>query len=140
MIFINNQLMKTEKQLRLYMVTNPVPFSNFDDHEAALYIHLHELIEQSIEEGEDPRAMIEDFLGITYYGGESVEEMAAFLFNTGAMEKALWDLRDNWANLDPSLPEDSIMYGGVAKDEALSIFQEITLQSYLESMSAIFDA
>ncbi|MTI26298.1 hypothetical protein [Fulvivirga kasyanovii] len=132
--------MKSERQLRLYMVINPVPFNSFEDHEAALFIHLHELVEQSIEQGEDPRAMIEDYLGITCPAGESPEDIAAFLTGTWAMEKAMWDLRDNWANLDPSLPEDSIMYGGLAREDALSIFQEVTLKSYLESLSTILDS
>ncbi|UII32267.1 hypothetical protein LVD17_00250 [Fulvivirga ulvae] len=131
--------MTTESQVRLYAVSNPVAFTNYNDHEAALFIRLHELIAASLEQGENPIGMIEDYLGITYNSGESVEEIATFLFQSGAMEKALWDLKDNWSVFDPSLPEASLVRGGLPQSEGLAIYQEITLKSYLETLSTIFD-
>lgn len=131
--------MTSESQVRLYAVSNPVAFTNYHDHEAALFIRMHELIGDSLEQGENPVGMIEDYLGISYNSGESVEEIAAFLFQTGAMEKALWDLKDNWSVFDPSLPEGSLVHGGTPREESVAIYQEITLKSYLETLSTIFD-
>ncbi len=135
MIFYNNQLMPTREEAVLYMVSNPVPFKNYDDHEAGIYIQLHELIERSIAEGENPIQLIEEHLETVYTGGHDVDEIAAFLFNNDKMNQALWTLQENWDTIDETLPENSRMYGGIDKQETTQLYSEITLRSYLSILS-----
>ena len=137
MIFYNNQLMKSSNQLRLFLVSNPVPFERYEDHEAAIYIQLHELIEDAKNDKEDPISLIEEYLGTTYNLGNSDNEIASFLFQTGEMMSALNVLKENWHALDESVPGDSLMYGGVSKDEATQIFSQLSLRTYLEALVAI---
>ena len=139
MIFYNNQLMKNQQQLRLYLVSNPKPFKRFEDHEAALQIQLHEMVERAIREKEDPIALIEEYLETTYNSGETVEDIANFLANTPQMVHAMHTLKDNWDQLDETLPEDSLMYGGTTRDEAVQAFSEITLRNYLETLSTVYN-
>ncbi|MAQ76902.1 MAG: hypothetical protein CL613_11305 [Aquimarina sp.] len=134
MIFYNNQLMKTREDAVLYMVSNPVPFEGYNDHEAGIYIQIHELIERAIAEGENPVMLIEEYLEIVYMGGEMINEMAAFLFQTDRMHQALWSLQESWDAIDTSLPEMSRMYGGLSKEEATQLYAETTLRSYLEAL------
>ncbi|WP_299243090.1 hypothetical protein [uncultured Aquimarina sp.] len=134
MIFYNNQLMPTRADAILYMVSNPIPFSNYDDHEAGIYIQMHELIERAIAEGEDPIMLIEEYLETTYTGGNEVEEIAAFLFQNDKMNQALWTLQQSWDAMDDTLPENSRMYGGIDKKEAAQLYSEITLRSYLDML------
>ena len=61
------------------MVTNTKPFERYEDHEAALYIQLHEMVEHAFAKGEDPIALIEDYLELVYTEGKSVAEIADFL-------------------------------------------------------------
>ena len=135
MIFFNAQLMPNREDATLYMVRNPTPFSRFEDHEAAIFLQLHELIERAIEEGENPIALIEGYLNVVYTGGNAVDEIAAFLLQTDAMVISLWSLQERWRNFDESLPETSIMYGGMEQKEALQLYSEITLRTYLEIVS-----
>ena len=139
MIFYNNQLMKNHMQLRLYLVNNPTPFKRFEDHEAALQIQLHELVEKAIKDKEDPVALMEEYLQTNYNGGDTVEDMANYLVNTPQMVHALHTLKDNWDQMDETLPEDSLMYGGTTKDEAVQAFSEITLRNYLEALTGIYN-
>ena len=139
MIFYNNQLMKNHRQLRLYLVSNPKPFKRFEDHEAALQIQVHELIERAVKEKEDTIALIEEYLQLNYTGGNRPEDIASFLLNTDQMIHAMHTLKDNWDQLDESLPEDSLMYGGTTRDEAVQAFSEITLRNYLETLSTVYD-
>ncbi len=134
MIFYNNQLMPTRAEATLYMVSNAVPFSSYDDHEAGIYIQLHELIERAIEEGEDPVMLIEEYLEIIYSSGSSIDEIAAFLFYNDRMVQALWTLQQSWNEIDKTLPETSLIYGGIAKDEAIKLYSEITLRAYLDAL------
>ena len=135
MIYFNNQLMPDDNSAKLFMVTNPVPFERFEDHEAAIYIQLHDLVEQAIGKAENPIALIEDYLEITYTDGRTIEEIAAFLFHTDKLQCALWTLKESWDKFDKTLPEDSLMYGGISKDEAIQMYSEITLRSYLETLA-----
>lgn len=137
MIFFNNQLMKTTGQLRLFMVNNPVPFTRYEDHEAGIYLQLYELIESAIKEKDNPITMIQDYLGVTYNLGDSINEMTSFLFNTGEMMGALQDLKENWQAFDDSLPNDSLMYGGTSEEEAKEIYTETTLRNYLEALNQV---
>jgi len=139
MIFFNNQLMKNQQQLRLYLVSNPVPFKRFEDHEAALQIQLHELVQRAIEQKEDPVALIEEYLQVNYNGGDRPEDIANFLAGSPQMVHAMHTLKDNWDQLDETLPEDSLMYGGTTRDEAVQAFSEITLRNYLETLSTVYD-
>ena len=126
-------------QLRLYLVNNPTPFKRFEDHEAALQIQLHELVEKAIKDKEDPVALMEEYLQTNYNGGDTVEDMANYLVNTPQMVHALHTLKDNWDQMDETLPEDSLMYGGTTKDEAVQAFSEITLRNYLEALTGIYN-
>ncbi len=137
MIFYHNQLMKSTNQLKLFLVSNPVPFERYEDHEAAIYIQLHELIADAKKDKEDPIALIETYLGTTYTLGDSDNEMASFIFQTGEMMSALNVLRENWHALDESIPGDSVMYGGVSREEATQLYSQLTLRTYLEALTAI---
>lgn len=139
MIFYNNQLMKNQQQLRLYLVSNPVPFKRFEDHEAALQIQLHELVQRAFEQKEDPVALIEEYLQVSYNGGDRAEDIANFLVNTPQVVHAMHTLKDNWDQMDESLPEDSLMFGATTRDEAVQAFSEITLRNYLETLSTVYD-
>ncbi|QKX04178.1 hypothetical protein HN014_04395 [Aquimarina sp. TRL1] len=135
MIFLNNQLMPSEDSATLFMVSNPIPFENFEDHQAGVYIRLHNLIAWSMEEGDDPIALIEEYLETVYTDSKSVEEIANFLMYHDKMQSALWGLKENWSNLDDTVPEDSLMYGGVEKGEAVQMYADTTLRRYLEVLS-----
>lgn len=135
MIFFNNQLMKNTRQLQLFLVSNPKPFDNYEDHEAAIYLQLLGLTEDAIKEKIDPVALIEDTLGITYASGHSAEEVVAFLWHTGAMITAKNLLRDHWHAYDARLPIDSLTHGGPSRSEAVALFSQITLRNYLEVLS-----
>ena len=71
MIFYHPQLMQNESEAKLFMVINPVAFKNFEDHEAAIFIQLHDLVEKAIKQKESPVSLIEDYLNVTYTGGHS---------------------------------------------------------------------
>ncbi len=137
MIFYNNQLMQNEQQLRLYLVSNPKAFKRYEDHEAALQIQIYELIERSIEDNEDPVTLIESYLDVNYNGGSNADDIAAFLINSHQMIHALHQLKDNWDELDDSLPEVSLKHTGTSKQQAVQVYSEITLRSYLEALSTI---
>ncbi|WP_025741939.1 hypothetical protein [Aquimarina pacifica] len=134
MIFYNNQLMTSPQEAILYMVTHPEPFTRYKDHEAAIYLKLHQLIAQAFEEGEDPIALIEGYLEISYTDGDSVEEIASFLIQTDVMVNNLWALQHYWEDMDQSLPADSKMFGGLPKEDVTRLYSEITLRSYLEAL------
>lgn len=134
MIFFNNQLMKNENQLRLFMVNNPVPFTRYEDHVAGIYLQLFDLVEAAIEEKENPIALIEEYLGVSYNMDNSIIEITSFLFHTGEMTSALHELKENWQGLDETLPEDSLMFGGVSQQEARGVYTETTLRTYLEAL------
>ncbi|WP_179020785.1 hypothetical protein [Winogradskyella forsetii] len=136
MIYFNNQLMPNDTSTKLFMVTNTKPFERYEDHEAALYIQLYQLVEQAFAKGENPIALIEDYLELVYTEGKSIAEIADFLANTDKMQLALWTLKESWDTLDESLPQDSLLYGsGMDKEEAIQLYSEITLRTYLEALA-----
>lgn len=135
MIFFNNQLMPTTGSATLYMVHNPVAFTRYEDHEAAIFIQLHELIDRAFAEGDDPIALIETYLETIYTGGKQTGEIANFLMQSDKMVLAMWTLKESWNHLDYSIPADSLLYGGMEKKEALQLYAEITLRTYLEVLS-----
>jgi hypothetical protein len=137
MIFFNNQLMPTTGSATLYMVSNPVAFTRYEDHEAAIFIQLHELIERAFAEGEDPVTLIESYLETVYTGGNTTNEIANFLMQSDKMTLAMWTLKESWSNLDESIPGDSLMYGGIEKKEAIQLYAEITLRTYLEVLTGV---
>jgi len=139
MIFYNPQIMTNEKELFLYLVSNPKPFTRYENHEAALQIQLHELVERAIQNKENPIALIEFYLGITYNEGHTVADMANFIANSGQMRHALHQLKENWAELDDSLPGESLRFGGTSKEQAIQTFTQIALQTYLEALSGIYE-
>ncbi|GER59623.1 hypothetical protein ULMA_17310 [Patiriisocius marinus] len=136
MIYFNNQLMPNDTSTKLFMVTNTKPFERYEDHEAALYIQLHQLVEHAFAKGENPIALIEDYLELVYTEGKSVGEIADFLANTDKMQLALWTLKESWDKLDETAPQDSLLYGsGMGKEEAIQLYSEITLRTYLEALA-----
>lgn len=136
MIFFNNQLMPTPGSATLFMVTNPVAFTRYEDHEAAIYIQLHQLIDRALAEGEDPVILIESYLETIYTGGTTTGEIANFLMQSDKMVLAMWTLKESWSNLEESIPEDSLIYGGMERKQAIQLYAEITLRTYLEVLSA----
>lgn len=136
MIYFNNQLMPNDTKAKLFMVTNTKPFDRYEDHEAALYIQLHQLVEHAFAKGENPIALIEDYLELVYTEGKSIAEIADFLVNSDKMQLALWTLKESWDALDESLPQDSLLYGSsMDKEEAIQLYSEITLRTYLEALA-----
>lgn len=136
MIYFNNQLMPDSRSATLFMVTNTTAFERYEDHEAALFIHLHTLIEQALTQGEKPIALIEDYLELRYTEGTSIAEIADSIAQSDAMQMALWELKERWGSLDKSLPDDTLLYGGdIDKDSAVQHFCTITLRSYLEALA-----
>ena len=139
MIFYNSQLMQNQHQLRLYLVSNPVAFKRFEDHEAALQIQIHELVEKAIETKDDPVVLIQEYLQTSYIGEDTVEGFANFIICSGQMTHAMFNLRDNWDEMDESLPEVSLRYSNTSRKQATQVFYEITLRSYLEALSMVYD-
>lgn len=135
MIFYNSQLMPDTGSALLFMVSNPIPFTNAEDHNAGIFLQLHELIEQSIGAGENPIALIEHYLETAYIDGREVHEIANFLMHHDAMVSALWKLEEQWQNVDFSIAEESIRYGGMSSPEVTALYSSITLRSYLETLS-----
>ena len=127
--------MSGDVKARLFMVSNPSKFERFEDHEAGIFIQLHELIEQARTMGEDTIALIEEYLEVIYNDGTSTEEIASFLLETDKMQTALWTLKESWDKMDDSLPTDSLMYGGMNKEDAVQLYSETTLRSYLEALT-----
>ncbi|WP_235904674.1 hypothetical protein [Patiriisocius marinus] len=128
--------MPNDTSTKLFMVTNTKPFERYEDHEAALYIQLHQLVEHAFAKGENPIALIEDYLELVYTEGKSVGEIADFLANTDKMQLALWTLKESWDKLDETAPQDSLLYGsGMGKEEAIQLYSEITLRTYLEALA-----
>lgn len=136
MIYFNNQLMPNNTSAKLFMVTNTKPFERYEDHEAALYIQLYQLVEHAFAKGDNPIALIEDYLELVYTEGKTVAEIADFLAQTDKMQLALWTLKESWDKLDESAPQDSLLYGnGMDKEEAIQLYSEITLRTYLEALA-----
>lgn len=136
MIYYNSQLMGTPLKATLYMTDNPTSFTRYEDHQAAIYFRLHQLIEQAMASGENPISLLEDYLETIYTDGKTVEEISSFLYHNDKMQLALWALKDSWSMLDPTLPDTSLLYGGMSKQEALQLYAEITLRSFLEALAA----
>ncbi len=131
--------MRDQKQLRLFMVVNPVPFERYEDHRAALEILLHELVELALWQKEDAVALIEEYLKVDYNSGHYVDDIAAFLINTPQMVQAFQLLSDNWDQLDNTIPEESTLkYGGISRQEAMRLYSELNLRNYLEALSTIY--
>ena len=128
--------MPNDTSAKLFMVTNTKPFERYEDHEAALYIQLYHLVEHAFEKGENPMALIEDYLDLVYTEGKSIAEIADFLINTDKMQLALWTLKESWDKLDESLPQDSLLYGsGIDNEEAIQLYSDITLRPYLQALA-----
>lgn len=142
MNFFNNQLMKNEAQARLFSVGvwRDFKYKRYEDHEAAIHSKLYDLVEDAINEKENPKALIEDFLAAPYSGGDTVDEMVNFLCNSHHMIHAFGTLKENWNNLDENAPEDSLLYAtsDVDGQKAFGIYLETTLRNYLESLSQIY--
>ena len=137
MIFFNPQLMHSEQELQLYLVSNPSAFERFEDHEAALQIQLHDLVAHAMEEGENLVALIEDYLNIGYTGGSALEDVAYFIEATDKMQFAMHALKEHWDTMDSSLPEESVRFSSTTRKQATAIFSEISLRSYLEALSNV---
>lgn len=153
MNFWHNQIIKNHAQARLFGVDDPKTgypykdprsriekFKCYEDHQAALIERIGYLIDDAFDENENPKALIEDFLGVPYSGGDTTEEIADFLCNTHHMVHALGILKDNWNNFDPSVSADSLVHATSEIDATYSfgIYFETTLRNYLETLSQIY--
>ena len=137
MLFHDNQLMKNEVQLRLFLVENLIAFARYEDHEAALHIQLHELVSEAQQQDENPIMLIEEVLQTTYRQGDSTEEIANFLAQTGEMQRAMSQLEEHWSHRDTELPDLSLTTGGTSKKEAQSTFMHTNLRNYLEALTSL---
>ena len=137
MIYYNNQLMPDMQSARLFMVSNSKEFTRFEDHQAGVCMYLHELVENAKQSQENPITLIENYLGVVYTEGNSVAEIADFLYEHDVMQLALWSLKERWDVLDMSLPEDSLLHGGgLTRREQLETYTQTTLRSYLETLAS----
>ncbi|WP_241479982.1 hypothetical protein [Kordia jejudonensis] len=119
----------------LFMVENPSPFKQYEDHEAAIYITIHLLIEDAILQGENPIAMIENYLNVVYNGGTTTGEITDYLIQTGSLQNALWELKEKWSELDTKINENSLMYSSLSKQNVTEIYAQRTLRTYLETLA-----
>lgn len=137
MIFFNPSLMPTPQSALLFMVDNPIPLDNYEDHKAALYIQLHELIIESTRAGENPITLIEEYLEVYYNEGDTTEEIAAFLIDQEKMIQALSLLQSSWKTYSPDAQSSSVAYGGMSQKVYLEQYATLTLRSYLETLSVM---
>ena len=136
MIYFNNQLMSDHTSVKLFITTNTKAFERYEDHEAALYIQLHDLVEHAFTNGDNPIALIENYLELVYTEGASVAEIADFLAHSDKMQLALWTLKERWDKLDETAPQDALLYGnGISKAAAIALYSELTLRTYLEALA-----
>jgi hypothetical protein len=137
--YFNNQIYKNEMQAHLFGV-GEVDLKSFEEHEVEIQNQLYYLVQYALEEKEDPIALIEDFLHVQYTGGDTINEFVTFLCNTHFMVHAFDILKENWNNLDESVPGDSLLYANAELNEqkGFSIYLDRTLRSYLESLSQIY--
>lgn len=132
--------MQSLNQVRLFVVSNPVPFSRFQDHESAIIMQLHELVEQAIADNENPVALIEDYLGVSYNAGNTIEEITNYIASTGQMAVMFQKLKDNWHHLDVSVPADSLFYStGISRADVIETFAETNLRNYLEALASAYN-
>ncbi|WP_010180398.1 hypothetical protein [Aquimarina agarilytica] len=137
MIYYNPQLMPDDAAITLFIVSNPESFERYEDHEAALHFHLNELIKQAIAEGEMPIALIEDYLEVSYNDGNMVNEISDFLMHTDTMQSALGMLKESWHQKQGDTVEEGLFFGqGISEEEITQKYAQITLRSYLETLSA----
>lgn len=139
MIYYNSELMPDSNSATLFMVTNSKPFTRFEDHEAGIYLQLHTLVELSMESGENPIALIEDYLGITYTDGQAADDIAYFLYYTDSLQNALWSLQVRWQKKTDLVTEDSYLQSGISKEQAIEQYTQTTLRVYLEALSNYTD-
>ncbi|EDP94649.1 hypothetical protein KAOT1_00195 [Kordia algicida OT-1] len=139
MIYYNSELMPDSNSAILFMVTNSKPFTRFEDHQAGIYLQLHTLVELSIASGENPIGLIEDYLGITYTDGRSAEEIAHFLAYTDRVQNALWSLEIRWKKKTDIATKDSYLQSGISRENAIELYTQITLRTYLEALANYTD-
>lgn len=134
MIFYNSQLMSSSELANLCMVNVSKLPENFEEHQTALYFHLNKLIERSQEEGDCPEQLLEEFLQVYYPLAVTPQALTSFLMEQDAMVQLLTQLQNDWRNYDPSLSENSILYGGMNTKQAVEAYSKITFRSYLETL------
>lgn len=135
MIYYNSQLMDKDTSAILFMVENPTPFGRYEDHEAAIYITIHLLIEDAIQSEENPIAMIENYMNVVYTGGTTTGEITDYLIQTGSLQNALWGLKEKWDELDTKIDENSLIYSSMSKQKVTEIYAQRTLRTYLETLA-----
>ena len=140
MIFYNSQLMKNDRQLVLYLVSNPREFTRYADHRAALELQLYELIEQALKDKEDPVALIENNLSVCCNQGHTTDDLVNFLINNEQFKHAMHNLKDHWDAMDESIPEESLKHSTTSREQVVEIYSTITLRNYLEALSLVYEA
>lgn len=142
MIYYNKTLMPELQDAILYMATNPVAFTSFNDHNAAIYIGLHELVERSKQTCDDPIVLIEQYLDCIYTADESTDAIAAFIMQTPQMITAMTILKQNWvqfAAADTTESDALLPAASKIPDDIIMLYSEISLRLYLETLAMIYN-
>ena len=138
MIFYNPQLIPDTDSATLFCVQNPIPFTDYQDHYASIYLHVHTLVEKAVYEDENIIGLLEDYLDLPYSQNHDIAAIASFVFYSQAMRQALHSLRDRWQSYDPTIEMPTVTTGGlIDKKEAIQHFGRATLRSYLEALTSI---
>lgn len=138
MIYYHAHLMPGDSDATLFLVSNPVEVESFEDHEACLYLRLLELIEEAQAQGENVAQLLENYLQLACPLDEGPADFTQFLWGTGPMQLALAELKDRWESLDPSRPEEGLLYGRPAQDNPTQHYPAIDLRRYLETLASEF--
>jgi len=137
MIFYNNQLMKNREEMNLFICSNPVPFTRYEDHAAAMFSQVSFLVEMAMEKEEDPVYLMEEILQLDFYGNDSVESIASFILSSHQMEHAMSALQNNWGGWNGEMTDDGIARGnGISRDEVIQCFASSNLRIYLENLKS----
>ncbi len=132
--------MDSESLAVVAMVSNPKPYTNFEDHQAGMVFRISDLIEVALKEGENPAQLLKEYLGVSCYTCNGVEEIFTVVMSSDYMACALKELRENWSNHDKVLDGDypKLSSKGYSQKQAEEIFSKTTLRTYLESLSNLF--
>jgi hypothetical protein len=115
MIFTNKSVLSDEKIARLSACYG-IP-SGFDDHESSIGSEMHELIKAEVVFDTKGNALnIDDLFDFAKqqltndddYEPTDADELLGWIMETSEMSALLCDLRTNWANHTPDLPNDSV--------------------------------
>ena len=138
MIFYNPQLIPDTDSATLFCIRNPIAITDYQDHCAGVYLHLHTVIEKALEAQENIVGLIEDYLELPFSAGQQVDSIATLIYHSDPMKQALTTLRARWQSYDPELETITVTTGGsIDKNEAIQRYGDVTLRAYLEALTSI---